>query len=135
MPMPRLLQKTLPLRYAWRTRAGESEAPMPSIDMPLEQMRQYKPSLYRAEDLESFWEQTVAEATKQPLNAELVPYRLPVKGLQCYALRFDGFRGGRIAGWYVRPEANGRFPGLCAYHGYGNRAPRPLDLLQYGAQG
>ena len=108
---------------------------MPSIDMPLEEMRLYKPQLYREDDFEAFWETTVAEAVKQPLNAELVPYRLPLRGLQCYAVRFDGFGGGRIAGWYVRPEANGHFPGLCMYHGYSNRGTRPLDMLQYAAQG
>ncbi len=42
---------------------------MPSIDMPLEQLRQYKPSLYREEDFESYWTQTIKEAIKQPLAA------------------------------------------------------------------
>lgn len=108
---------------------------MPSIDMPLEQMRQYKPPLNREPDFEAFWDQTVAEALRQPINAELVPYRLPAKGLQCYAVRFDGFGGGRIAGWYVRPEAAGRFPGLVIYHGYSRRGARPLEMLHYAAQG
>ena len=31
---------------------------MPSIDMPLEQMRQYRPPLYRAPDFEPFWRRT-----------------------------------------------------------------------------
>src|SRR4051794_2887345 len=87
---------------------------MPSIDMPLEQLRQYKPPLYREADFESFWESTTAEAVKQPINAELIPYDLRTKGLVCYAVRFDGYRSatapqqgggqstqpGRIAGWY-----------------------------------
>lgn len=108
---------------------------MPSIDMPLEQMRQYKPSMYREADFESFWETTLAAAHKQPLNAELVPYDLPARGLQSYAVRFDGFEGGRIAGWYVRPEKGEKLPGVCIYHGYSGRGPRPLDLVQYAAQG
>ena len=90
---------------------------MPSIDMPLEQLRQYKPALYREADFESFWESTTAEALKQPINAELIPYDLRTKGLVCYAVRFDGFKGadkqqqgGRIAGWYVRPEAERQIP-------------------------
>ena len=41
---------------------------MPSIDMPLEQMRQYKPTLYREADFEAFWQTTVNEATSQPLT-------------------------------------------------------------------
>lgn len=114
---------------------------MPSIDMPLDQLRQYKPSLYREADFEAFWRQTVAEAVRQPINAELIPYDLPARGLTCYAVRFDGFRapgapqGGRIAGWYVRPESPGKFPGLCSYHGYSGRGLRPLDLVPVAAQG
>jgi cephalosporin-C deacetylase len=108
---------------------------MPSIDMPLEKLRDYQPPLYRENDFEDFWRQTVAEATKQPLNAELIPVTFPARGLQCYAVRFDGFQGGRIAGWYLRPDAAGRFPAVCVYHGYSGRAPRPLDLVAIASQG
>ena len=108
---------------------------MPSIDMPIEQLRQYKPSQYREADFEDFWDATAAEAKRQPLNGELIPYRLPARGVECYAVRYDGFGGGRLAGWYLRPAAGGRFPGVCVYHGYGGRAPRPLELLHLAAQG
>jgi cephalosporin-C deacetylase len=108
---------------------------MPSIDMSLDQLRQYKPPLYREVDFETFWESTISQAIAQPFNQELVPYNLSSRGLTCYALRFDGFEGGRIAGWYVRPDARGPFPGLCIYHGYSGRAPRPLDLIHLAAQG
>src|SRR5580700_623707 len=108
---------------------------MPSIDMPIEQLRVYKPSLYRAEDFQAFWDTTVAQSEKQPLNAELIPYDLRARGLECFAVRFEGFGGGRLAGWYLRPEARGKFPGVCVYHGYSGRAPRPLDLISYAAQG
>ncbi len=108
---------------------------MPSIDWPLEQLKQYKPSLYREADFEEYWRTTVADAVKQPLNAELIPYDLPARGIQCFAVRFDGFKGGRIAGWFLRPESNGKFPGVCIYHGYSGRGPRPLNLLDYAQQG
>jgi cephalosporin-C deacetylase len=108
---------------------------MPSIDMPLEQLRQYKPSLYRADDFETFWKSTIAEAKRQPINAELIPYNLPSKSVECYAVRFDGFGGGRLAGWYCRPALNGKFPGLCIYHGYSGRGTRPLDMIALAAQG
>ena len=86
---------------------------MPSIDMPIEQLRQYKPSLYRQEDFEPFWDNTIAEATNAPLNQELIPYDLPTYGLQGYVVRFDGFKGGRLAGWYIRPtQGRGTFPGV-----------------------
>jgi cephalosporin-C deacetylase len=108
---------------------------MPSIDMPLEQLRVYKPTLYREENFQAFWEQTTAEAIKQPLNAELIPYPFPVRGIECFAVRFDGYQGGRLAGWYVRPEGRGPFPGICLYHGYSVRAPRPLELIPFASMG
>lgn len=108
---------------------------MPSIDMPLDQLRVYKPSLYREADFEQYWEKTVAKAEDQPLNAELIPYDLPARNVQVYALRFDGFEGGRIAGWYLRPAKTGKFPGMAVYHGYSGRGTRPLDLLHYAEQG
>src|SRR5690242_19075988 len=114
--------------------APARKEPMPSADMPLEQMRQYKPTLYRERDFDSFWQSTAQEALSQPLNAELIPYVLPTRCLQCYAVRFDGFKGGRIAGWFLRPTSRGKFPGVCMYHGYSNRATRPLDMIPLAAQ-
>lgn len=113
---------------------------MPSLDMPLEQLRQYKPPLHRESDFDAFWASTLNSALNQPLNAEWIPLNLPTPAVQCYALRYDGFADGgaapgRIAGWYVRPKSNGKFPGLCVYHGYSGRAPRPLDLLVYASLG
>ncbi len=108
---------------------------MPSIDMPLDQMRQYKPSLYREQDFEEFWDSTVSEAVNQPMNAELIPYKMAAGDAECFAVRFDGYKGGRIAGWYARPASRGTFPGVCIYHGYSNRATRPLDMLHLVSQG
>src|ERR1051325_3731521 len=108
---------------------------MPSIDLPLDQLRSYKPPLYREENFEAFWDKTVDQALRQPLNAELIPYDLPSATLQSYAVRFDGFSGGRLAGWYVRPSAAGRFPGVCIYHGYSHRGTRPIDLMWIAAHG
>jgi len=108
---------------------------MPSIDMPLEQMRQYQPPLYREADFDKFWQTTVNEAVRQPLNVELIPYALGSRGVDCFALRFDGFQGGRLAGWYLCPEGKGPCPGLAVYHGYSGRGTRPLDLLAIASQG
>ena len=108
---------------------------MPSIDMPLDQLRQYKPSLYREADFEAFWNQTIEASHKQPLNTELIPYPLGARGIAVYAVRYEGFGGGRIAGWYLRPEGNGPFPGVCIYHGYSGRGQMPLDMLALASQG
>jgi cephalosporin-C deacetylase len=108
---------------------------MPSIDWPLEQLKKYLPPLYREADFESYWKSTISQALAQPLNAELIPYALPAKGLQCYAVRFDGYHGGRLAGWYLRPDSTKKMPGVCWYHGYSGRGPRPYELVALASQG
>lgn len=108
---------------------------MPSVDMSLEQMREYRPALTREPDFEPYWKTTIAEALAQPLNVELIPYDLPTRDLQCFVLRYDGYKGSRIAGWYVRPKGTGKFPGVCIYHGYSGRGTRLMDMLAYAYQG
>lgn len=114
---------------------------MPSIDMPLERLREYKPSLYREPDFDAFWERTLETARRLPLNLELRPYDLPARGVECFSVRFDGFadgpddRPGRIAGWYARPVGARNVPGVMVYHGYSGRGIRPLDMLALASQG
>ncbi|HWB54665.1 MAG TPA: acetylxylan esterase [Tepidisphaeraceae bacterium] len=108
---------------------------MPSIDMPLERMREYHPALYRQPDFDAYWEETITEAIKAPLAVELVPYDLPTRDVDCFAVRFNAFQSGELAGWYLRPKATGPHPALCIYHGYSGRGYRPLDTLNIAAQG
>jgi cephalosporin-C deacetylase len=108
---------------------------MPSIDWPLERMREYQPELYREADFDDYWNETIGEAKSQTLNLELIPYDLKSRGVECYQIRFDAFRSGRIAGWYLKPKGKGKFPGLMQYHGYSGRAQRPLDVLAIAEQG
>ncbi|HZZ43147.1 MAG TPA: acetylxylan esterase [Tepidisphaeraceae bacterium] len=108
---------------------------MPSIDWPLDKMRQYKPDLYREPDFEPFWKSTLAESKAQPLKPELIPYALPSKRVECFEVRYEGFGGGRVAGWYLRPRGSGKFPALMQYHGYSGRGQRPLDVLAIAEQG
>lgn len=114
---------------------------MPSIDWPIDKLREYKPPLYREPDFESFWKETIAAAVKQPANFEQHPFDLKARGLTCHAVRWDGFvgssgdRAGRIAGWYVRPADPGKYPALMMYHGYSGRGVRPLDMLAVASQG
>ncbi|HRK31523.1 MAG TPA: alpha/beta fold hydrolase [Tepidisphaeraceae bacterium] len=114
---------------------------MPSIDWPLEKLIEYKPALYREPDFDDFWKQTISAAGSQALNEAVTPYDLKAKGLKCFSVRWDGFVGGaddrpgRIAGWYVRPEGSGKYPGVMFYHGYGGRGVRPLDMVSLASQG
>jgi cephalosporin-C deacetylase len=91
--------------------------------------------LYREGDFEEYWKTTIAQAKRDPLRVELVPYDLPSRKVECFEVRFDGFGGGRVAGWYLRPRGQGKFPALMQYHGYSGRGQRPLEVLAIAEQG
>ena len=108
---------------------------MPSIDLPLDDLRTYAPDRYPPLDLAEYWASTIEEARAQPLGLTLHTQDPPLRGVRIFAVAFDGFESGRVAGWYVRPRSEGIYPGVVVYHGYSGRAPRPLELYLLAAQG
>jgi cephalosporin-C deacetylase len=108
---------------------------MPSIDLPLDALREYAPSTYAPADLDRYWSATLETAIAQPLGVTADRHDLLLHGVDIYKVGFDGYDGGHISGWYVRPKGEGTFPGVVVYHGYSGRAPRPLDLYTLAAQG
>lgn len=108
---------------------------MPVVDMPLEQLKVYKPALTRRKDFDAFWSRTLKAALAQPLGAVFEPHPYPARGVRVRRATFDGFEGGRIAGWLLEPETPGRHPALVVYHGYSGRSPGVFHLLPWALQG
>jgi cephalosporin-C deacetylase len=108
---------------------------MPSIDLPVEELRSYVPEASRPDDFDDFWARTMTEARQVPLAVELEPASPKLAGVTAYRACFGGIGGARISGWYLRPEGDGPFPGAVRYHGYGMRGDRPLELYTLAAQG
>ncbi len=109
------------------------------VDMPLEQLKQYRPALTKEPDFDDFWAHTLSEARQQPLNAEFQPVGdYPVPEVEVFRASFDGFRGGRSVGWYLRPRAGaaeGGLPAIVAYHGYSGNKGQAHQYLYYALQG
>ncbi|HUY29992.1 MAG TPA: acetylxylan esterase [Acidimicrobiales bacterium] len=108
---------------------------MASIDMTVRELEAYAPEPYAPDDLEEFWTRTLAAALAQPLEVAVEPYALELAGVRSARVTFDGFEGGRLTAWYVRPDGPGPFPAVASYHGYSGRAARPLELYTLAAQG
>ncbi|MCU1490202.1 MAG: cah [Acidimicrobiaceae bacterium] len=108
---------------------------MPSVDLALEELRDYRPRTAPPDGFDEFWDSTLIEATKAPLAIALEERGPRLKGVEVYALSFEGFGGGRVTGWYVRPSGDGPFPGVVSYHGYTGRGARALDSYPLAAQG
>lgn len=87
-------------------------------DLPLEKLKEYKPELTRQKDFRSFWDGTLDELKKVPLEYRLEPYSYPAKGVKVYNIRYKGFNHAEIEGWLVVPDRAGPHPGLVLFHGY-----------------
>lgn len=108
---------------------------MPAFDLPLEQLRAYRPPLTREPGFREFWSETLAAAAKVPLTPELSPVDYPVDGLRVYHATYAGWDAARISGWYLVPEAAGAHPTLVVYHGYSGSKGAIYDLLGLAGQG
>ncbi|MDA8296373.1 MAG: alpha/beta fold hydrolase [Actinomycetota bacterium] len=108
---------------------------MPSIDLSLAELRRYVPSTEPPADLDAFWKRVVDEALSAPLDTELRASEARLARVSTFSVTFEGFGGGQVKGWYLRPEGEGPFPGVVSYHGYSGRGARPLELYTLAAQG
>ncbi|HEX2326726.1 MAG TPA: alpha/beta fold hydrolase, partial [Chloroflexota bacterium] len=115
---------------------------MPLVDLPLPQLQEYRPSPTREPDFDAFWEGTLAEASRIPLEIEVEPVAdYPVPGLRLARVRYSGWAGSRICAWWlVPPEAapgarDGRRPAMVFYHGYGGSKGGADLYLGWALQG
>lgn len=97
---------------------------MPSIDWPLERLREYRPPLTKEPDFDEFWATTLAEARQFDLAPHLESVEYPIRGVRVHRLSFAGFGGHRIRGLYLQPaDIDTRpAPALILYHGYSGGA-------------
>ena len=87
-------------------------------DLPLEQLKNYKPELTKQPDFDQFWSNSLKELSEIPVKYSLEPYDYPVKGVKVYTLNFLGYNNANIQGFFAVPDKEGPHPGLMLYHGY-----------------
>jgi len=112
------------------------------VDKPLSELELYKPDLTAQADFDSFWEETIAQSNRQPLNAKLEYYPYPVEQVKVFQAQYEGFgTGTRVNGWYIVPKTplkvgkDGKFPAIVQFHGYSGDKGRPANYLHWALQG
>lgn len=108
---------------------------MPIVDLPLSELKTYRPPRTAEADFDAFWERTLAEARQEPLNPHLEELDYPSRGVRVHKLTYTGWRGGRASGWYILPEGDGPFPIMVNYHGYGGWRGEVHKYLIWALQG
>ena len=93
---------------------------MAQYDMPLAEMRAYRPDLAVPADLDGFWETTLAEARRHDLAATFAPVDSGLTLVSTFDLTFAGAGGEPVRAWFHLPTgARGPLPVVVEYAGYG----------------
>lgn len=109
---------------------------MPFFDMPLEDLKLYKPEPSAKPDFDVFWKKTLEETSQYELHATFEPVDYNLSTLDVFDVTFSGFKGQRVKAWLLLPKMNkGSLPCIVEYVGYGGGRGFPIDWLLYSAAG
>jgi cephalosporin-C deacetylase len=124
-----LLERILPSR-------GDGEGSMAQFDLPLDELRAYKPDLAVPDDLWTFWERTLAEARATELVVTGTPVDTGLKLVSTFDIGFSGFGGTTVKGWLHLPAgATGPLPAVVEFVGYGGGRGLAHERLLWAAPG
>jgi cephalosporin-C deacetylase len=115
---------------------------MAFFDLPLEELRAYRPERSEPADFDSFWQQTLAETRQYPLDArfEVQNQHAYLRSVQVLDVTFNGYSGQPIKGWLMLPAAfaidtEEKLPCVVEYLGYGGGRSLPLAWLEIANAG
>src|SRR5690348_13916783 len=85
----------------WRgtVRFRSGGASMAQFDLPLAELRRYRPERDEPADFDDFWRGTLEASAKHDLAAEFTAYDALLPGVRIYDVRYAGYDGQRVAGW------------------------------------
>ncbi|MDQ1721630.1 MAG: cephalosporin-C deacetylase, partial [Pseudonocardiales bacterium] len=109
---------------------------MAQFDLPVRELATYSPAIPEPADFDEFWRSTLAGAAAHDLAASFTPYDALLPEVRVFDVRFAGFAGQPVAGWFLTP-ASGSGPRPCVvnYIGYGGGRGRPHEWLVWPAAG
>ena len=107
------------------------------IDKPLSELRVYMGRNECPEDIDAYWDRSLAEMEKLGVGYELVPAEFQLPGLaEFYHLYFTGMQGARIHCKFARPvKREGKLPAVLRFHGYSGDCGSFSSLAAYALQG
>lgn len=109
---------------------------MPIIDKPLSELKEYMGINVRPDDVDEYWEKSLAEMKSIDPNIELIPSSFKSPYADCFDMYFTGVGGARVYAKFVRPkEVKKGHPAVIKFHGYTGDSGDWSELLQYAAAG
>ncbi|MFD9427061.1 MULTISPECIES: acetylxylan esterase [unclassified Streptomyces] len=92
---------------------------MALFDLPLDELRDYRPRIEEPDDFDAFWSTTLAETRAHRPGITFEPVDTPLTGLRVWDTTFAGYGGHPVKGWFSAPaHAEGPLPLVVQFHGY-----------------
>lgn len=110
---------------------------MPLTDLPRAELERYAPAREEPADLDTFWERTLTEARRHPMQPRFVPADTGLRAVTVQDVTFPGFGGDPVKGWLLRPSGATAtlLPCVVSFIGYGGGRGLPHEWLFYAAAG
>jgi cephalosporin-C deacetylase len=106
------------------------------FDLPLDELRRYRPNVAVPDDLDEFWRETLAQARKYDLAARFTPVDTGLVAVETFDVTFGGYGGSPVRGWLHLPaQRGGPLPAVVEYVGYGGGRGLPHERLFWSAAG
>jgi cephalosporin-C deacetylase len=105
-------------------------------DLPLAELRNYRPDDTEPADFGQFWADQLGEARQQKDLPSFTPASSPIRHADVYDVTFGGHGGSPIKGWLLDPHAAGDGAAIVVeFIGYGGGRGNPLDWLRWSSAG
>ncbi|MGY1671478.1 acetylxylan esterase [Geodermatophilus sp. SYSU D00710] len=112
---------------------------MPQTDLPLEELRRYRPELPAPDDLWDFWAATLAEAAERPLDVSCTPVDGGLLTVETQDVSFAGSGGSEVRAWLHLParalRGDGPLPGVVQFQGYNGGRGLPHEHVLWASAG
>ena len=76
---------------------------MAMYDLPVEEMRSYRPEVAEPADFDEFWSSTLAQTREHDLNLRVERVDAALRLVDVHDVTFAGFGGHPIRAWLTRP--------------------------------
>lgn len=109
---------------------------MPLVDMPVEELFDYKGSSPCPKDIDEYWNNALDEMNSIKHNAEFVKRKFPSKAADMYDLYYTGTKNAKIHAKVAVPKnITGKVPAVLMFHGLSASSDDWNRLLSYASQG
>ncbi len=109
---------------------------MAQFDLPLEDLRVYRPERHEPADFDAFWEATLVGSRSSVFTPRFEPFDAGLTTVDVLDVTFAGFGGDPIKAWLLLPTARDeRTACVVEYLGYGRGRGHPIEWLTWASMG